>query len=109
VHDDVASADRLVEAVVIDHIFFSGGFPPDLDSEGIGGAIVGPELELVGAAIGVESPVDGCAGYFTYPPFLSRYKYPNLIKIFPFSPVGIVHMVKFIEIYTSTQIADTSY
>jgi hypothetical protein len=25
-----------------------------------------------------------CAGYFSYPSFLSRYKNPNLIKILPF-------------------------
>jgi hypothetical protein len=31
-----------------------------------------------------------CPGYLSYPPFITRYKNPNLVKILPFTPIGNV-------------------
>ena len=62
---DVAGSDRLVGAVVV-YIVLSGGiFPPNADAEGVGAvgafAVTGPQLKLVGIAVGVGGPVDQAA------------------------------------------------
>jgi hypothetical protein len=57
VHYD-AAADRLIEAVVIDHVLASRVFPPDLDAEGIGGSIASPQHELISIAVGIQRSND---------------------------------------------------
>jgi hypothetical protein len=54
-----AAADHLVKAVVIYNVFHITSFPPDADTEGIGGAIASPQHELVGVAVVIQSSVDG--------------------------------------------------
>jgi hypothetical protein len=37
-----AAADTLVEAVIIDHVFYTIDFPPDADAEGVGSPVASP-------------------------------------------------------------------
>jgi hypothetical protein len=59
VDGDAAAADGLVGAVVIERGLDTASVLPDLDAEGVGVAIAGPERELVGVAVAVEGGVDG--------------------------------------------------
>ena len=58
VHHDVTSTDGLVGTVVVNHVFNSIVFPPDLDAEGIRAVIASPQHGLVGISIRVESAID---------------------------------------------------
>ena len=63
-HYDIARADRLVCAVVVDHRLSAGRvFRPDLDAESVWGAISSPELELIGVAVGVKRAIDRATAF----------------------------------------------
>ncbi len=62
-NDDVSAADGLIHAVVVDQGLSTVVFPPNLDAEGIGVVIAGPDHELVGVPVGIEPVVDRAAAF----------------------------------------------
>ena len=60
-HNDVATADGLVGAVVVDHGFYAVIFRPDLDAEGVRAAIPGPQHKFVGVPVVIQRAVEGTA------------------------------------------------
>lgn len=54
VHHDTAAIDRLVHTVVIDNHIPESVFPPDLDPEGVGRAIAGPQHKFIAIPVGVQ-------------------------------------------------------
>ena len=46
--------------------------------------------EFVQRLTGLGRGSSSCPGYISYPPFITRYKNPNLVKLLPFPPIGNV-------------------